>query len=353
MKDLNIGMIGAGMIAHRHCEEINAHPRARVVAAADPSEERAALLKEKFGLSHAYSDAGELLSDPAIDAVTIAVPNAFHAQYAIAALQAGKHVMLEKPFALNHAEAEEVAREAERSGKVFTVGMNMRFRPESQAARVLIGNGRIGNPYHSKAYWFRRSGIPKIGTWFGQKKIAGGGVLLDIGVHLLDLAMFLMDNFEPESVYGICHKTFGHRGLGEGGWGMSSRDAGKSFDVEDFASALIRLRGGATITLEVAWAIHQEDANRHNVEVFGSEAGITAFDSRICQFGKEPGEYEVAVPETVTLPCPHANRFINWIDAILGDADLLCTVPQALTVQKVLDAIYRSCETGREIIIDS
>lgn len=353
MKKLNIGMIGAGMIADQHCEEINAHPQAQVVAVADPSTERAVALKEKHGLSRIFEKAEDLLADRDLDAVTIAVPNLFHADYAIAALRAGKHVMLDKPFALSFAEAQAVAREIEASKKVFTVGMNMRFRKESQAAKALIGNGRIGDPYHSKAYWFRRSGIPKLGTWFGQKKIAGGGVLLDIGVHMLDLALFLMDNFEPEAVSGLCHKTFGHRGLGEGGWGLSTSDAKKSFDVEDMASAMIRLKGGATVTLEVAWAIHQEEANRHNVEIFGTEAGITAFDSRLCFFGEKKGDYEVVVPENVEVPYPHENRFMNWINAILGQEELLCTVSQALAVQKILDAIYQSAETGREIRITS
>jgi predicted dehydrogenase len=349
MKKLKIGMIGAGMIAHRHCEEIHAHDQAQVVAVADPSLERANALKDKHGLTRVFDQAADLIADPDLDAVTIAVPNLFHADYAIAALEAGKHVMLDKPFAISFAEAQRVAEVVRKTRKIFTVGMNMRFREESQLARLLIENGKIGDAYHSKAYWFRRCGIPKLGTWFGQKKIAGGGVLLDIGVHLLDLCLFLMDNFEAEAVTGITHKTFGHRGLGEGGWGLSTVDAGSVFDVEDHATALIRLKGGASVTLEVAWAIHQEEANRHNVEVFGTEAGITAFNSRLCYFGKEKGEYDVVVPEKVPVPHPHGNRFINWIDAILDQGELLCTLEQALAVQKILDAIYASAESGREV----
>src|SRR5690606_31501893 len=124
MKDLKLGMIGAGMIAHRHCEEIHAHGQASVVAVADPSAERANDLKEKHGLVRVYEKAEDLIADPDLDAVTIAVPNLFHAEYAIAALRAGKHVMLDKPFALSLSEAEAVAREVEKNGRVFTVGMN-------------------------------------------------------------------------------------------------------------------------------------------------------------------------------------------------------------------------------------
>jgi len=346
-------MIGAGMIAHRHCEEINAHPNATVVAVADPNSERRIDLKKKFNLRRAYEKTEDLIADPDIDAVTIAVPNFLHADYSIASLEAGKHVMLDKPFALNYQQAKAVEEAAKKSGKVFTVGMNMRFRKESQAVKVLIEKGRIGDPYHSKSYWFRRSGIPKLGTWFGQKELSGGGVLFDIGVHLLDLALFFMDNFEAEAVSGLTHKTFGHRGLGEGGWGLSTSRIENQFDVEDLATALVRLKGGATVVLEVAWAIHQQEPNRHNVEVFGSEAGITAFNSRLCFFGENQGDYEVVVPEKVAVPHPHENRFINWINAILDNEELYSTLSQALAVQRILDAIYQSAETGREVRIDS
>ncbi|HLS27159.1 MAG TPA: Gfo/Idh/MocA family oxidoreductase, partial [Opitutales bacterium] len=112
-------------------------------------------------------------------------------------------------------------------------------------------------------------------------------------------------------------------------------------------------KGGATVVLEVAWAIHQQEPNRHNVEVFGSEAGITAFNSRLCFFGENPGDYEVVVPEKVAVPHPHGNRFINWINAILDNEELYSTLSQALAVQRILDAIYQSAETGREVRIDS
>lgn len=345
-------MVGAGMIAHQHCQEINAHPHATVVAVADPSADRRNDLKKKFGLQRAYENTEDLISDPDIDAVTIAVPNFLHADYSIAALEAGKHVMLDKPFALNYRQAKAVEELANKSGKVFTVGMNMRFREESQATKRFIESGRIGDPYHSKSYWFRRSGIPKLGTWFGQKALSGGGVLFDIGVHLLDLALFFMDNFEAEAVTGLTHKTFGHRGLGEGGWGLSNSRSENEFDVEDLATALIQLKGGATVVLEVAWAIHQQETNRHNVEVFGTEAGITAFDSRLCYFGEKKGDYEVVIPEKIEVPHPHENRFINWINAIQDNEELYSTLPQALAVQRILDAIYESAETRREVRIN-
>lgn len=351
MSKVKIGMIGAGQIAFHNCEAVRAHPDAELIAVADPSLGRAKALQEKFALPRAYASAAEMFADTDVDAVSIAVPNVFHASYAIAALQAGKHVMLDKPFAINLAEALSVADAVKATGKIFTVPMNMRFREESQRARLLVEGGAVGEVYHAKAYWFRRQGIPKLGTWFGQKKMAGGGVLLDIGVHLLDLSLHLMGNFNPEAVSGFTHRTFGHRGLGGGTWGLSNVETA-GFDVEDMATAIIKLKGGATLNLEVSWAIHQEEQNRHNVEIFGSDAGITAFDSKLCRYGAEPESYEVAPPEPVAVRFPHQNRFINWIDAILGRDELLCTLSQALAVQKILDAIYASAAGGGEIRLD-
>lgn len=348
MKNVKVGLIGAGQIAHHNCEAIRAHPQAEVIAVADPSVERAQALQEKFSLARTYDTAAEMLTNRDIDAVCIAVPNVFHASYAIEALQAGKHVMLDKPFALNLTEAMEVAKAVKASKKVFTVAMNMRFRQETQRAKLLIDQGVLGDIYHAKSYWFRRKGIPKLGTWFGQKKLSGGGVLLDVGVHVLDLALYLIGNFEPETVSGVTHSTFGPRGLGGGSWGLSGPEKGV-FDVEDMATALIKLKGGATVNLEVSWAIHQEEPNRHNVELFGTEAGITAFNSKICRFGKEPDAYDISEPDPIPVPYPHENRFINWIDAILGQDELVCTLEQALAVQKTLDAIYASAAGAKEI----
>jgi len=351
MSKIKVGLIGAGQIAFHNCDSIRAHPDAEVIAVADPSIDRAKALQEKYGLARAYDSAADMFTDADVDAVAIAVPNVFHASYAIAALQAGKHVMLDKPFALNYTEAESVAEVVRTTGKVFTVPMNMRFREEAQRARLLIDQGAVGDVYHAKAYWFRRRGIPKLGTWFGQRKMSGGGVLLDIGVHLLDLSLHLMNNFEPEAVSGLTHRTFGHRGLGGGTWGLSNVESG-DFDVEDMATAIIKLKGGATVNLEVSWAIHQEEPNRHNVEIFGSEAGITAFNSKFCRYGAEPDAYEVNEPEPIAVPYPHQNRFINWIDAILGRDQLVCTLEQALAVQKILDGIYASAAGAGEVRLD-
>ncbi|MBN2710885.1 MAG: Gfo/Idh/MocA family oxidoreductase, partial [Planctomycetes bacterium] len=210
----------------------------------------------------------------------------------------------------------------------------------------------LGEIYHGKAKWLRRTGCPKFGTWFGEKKLAGGGALLDIGVHMLDLCLFLMDSWKPECVTGQVYTKFGNRGLGEGGWGKSDKKKKFKFDVDDFASGFIKFKGGATIELNVSWAIHQENPNSMGVDIFGTEGGASAYpNAKIYRYGKKQGEYEVVEPQNVKISMPHANRHVNWIDAILKQDKPLCTLDQALTIQKILDGIYKSSQTGRESVI--
>jgi len=349
-RELRFGVLGAGQISRIACQEINRHAAARVVAASDPHPERLAELSTGLGGLRSYDDNQALLADPELDAVFIAAPNAFHAPLALAALEAGKHVIVEKPFATSAAEAEAVVAAAKRSGRLLSVGMNQRFRPESQRVAALVRAGKLGHVYHAKAFWFRRAGIPKLGTWFGKKSLAGGGALYDIGVHLLDLALFVMGRFDPISVSGQVYTTFGQRGIGEGGWGLSERSH-PEFDVDDGATALLRFADGATLTLDVSWAIHQKDPDRMNVILHGSDAGAGCYPGEHYRFGSEKGVYETSTLGETPLEYPHANRFHNFIGAILGSETLCVSPEQATAVQRVLDAIYESSRLGREVML--
>lgn len=341
------GLVGAGQIAWSSAASINAHPHGTVLGAFDLNTERLQKLCEENHIPRRYATAEDLYADPDIEAVYIAVPNKFHAPLSIQALEAGKHVILEKPFAFTHAEAQSVVETAERCGKVFTVGMNQRFNADSLKVRHLVEQGVLGEIYHAKAYWYRRNGIPKLGTWFGKREIAGGGCLYDIGVHMLDLCLFAMDNFEPVSVSGVTYTKFGNRGLGEGGWGHSERQF-EEFDVEDFASALIRFANGASVSLDVTWARHAAEGNDNDVELFGTEAGASCYPARLFRYGQKPGEYEVVDHPQAELPYT-ADRFHNFINHLRGEEALCVTTRQALVVQRILDAVEESARTGREV----
>ena len=347
---LRFGVLGAGQISRVACQEINRHPRAQVVAGSDPHPERLAELATSLGGLRTYADNEALLADPELDAVFVATPNAFHAPLAQRALQQGKHVIVEKPFATNAAEARLTIEQAERSGKLLSVGMNQRFRAESQRVAQLVRSGALGRVYHAKAFWFRRAGIPKLGTWFGKQALAGGGALYDVGVHLLDLALFCMNQFEPRSVSGQVYTTFGSRGLGEGSWGLSD-PAHPGFDVDDGATALLRFADGATLTLDVSWAIHQREPDRMNVVLHGSEAGAGLYPGELYRFGAEKGVYETRTLAETPLDYPHQNRFHNFIAAVLGTETLCVRPEQALAVQRILDAVYESSRSGREVML--
>lgn len=349
--EVRFGFIGAGQIAQSAADAVKNHPHARLVAVQDLNEQRVRALCEKHAVKFACTSAKELLANKSVDAVYVALPNKLHVPIAMQALEAGKHVILEKPFAMNATEAEEAIAAAKAAGRVLTIGMNQRFSADSQKIKHLVEAGALGEIYHAKAYWLRRSGIPKFGTWFGNRELAGGGSLYDIGVHMLDLCLYTINNFEPVSVVGATYTKFGNRGLGEGGWGMS--DCSEiTFDVDDFASAFIRFTNGATVTLETSWACHRADSNRDNVEIFGTEAGATLRPARLFRAGTaSPASYEIIDEIDVPLKMPHQERFHNFINHLRGEEELCVTLEQALVVQKILDGIAESSRTGKEVRI--
>jgi predicted dehydrogenase len=348
---IKVGMIGAGAIADDHCSGISRYEGAVLAAVADISAERRNDLKKRYSIAKAYATWQDLVADPDLDAVAIALPNALHAPVSLAALRAGKHVLLDKPFALSYAEAKQVVDTAKRCKKVFMLGMNQRYREDSQSLKTMVVRGDLGEIYHAKAFWNRRAGSPKFGTWFVNKKLSGGGCMLDIGVHYLDLALHLMGNWEPVSVSGQVYGKFGHRGIGEGGWGKSDRNPKLKFNVDDFATALIRFRNQATLELNASWVLHQEQGDRNNVELFGTKAGASLAPLKLFRQAKQTGEFEVVQPQNVKIPHRYANRQANWLDVILGKDKPLATVEQSLMVQRVLDAVYASSASGREVRI--
>jgi predicted dehydrogenase len=323
-----------------------------VVAVSDPHAGRLAELATLLDQVRAYADGAELLDDPEIDAVYIATPNALHAPLALRALDAGKHVIIEKPFTTNVADAEAIVDRAERAGRLVTVGMNQRFLPSCQRVAALVQGGALGHVYHAKAFWFRRAGIPRLGSWFGSKALAGGGALYDIGAHLLDLALFALNRFDPSTVSGQVYSTFGARGMGEGGWGLSEREH-SDFDVDDAATALLRFDDGLTVTLDVSWARHQREPDIMNVLLHGTTAGAGCYPGELYGATALPNDYETMPLPEAPLAYPHESRFYNFIGAILGTETLCVSPAQALSVQRILGAIYESSRLGREVMLSS
>jgi len=347
-KMLRCAVIGAGAIGLHHMEGFKKHPQAELVAVAEVNPQRRQEAVEKFKIPAAVEDYRDLLKDPGIDAVSIGLPNYLHAEVTIAAIKAGKHVMLDKPMATSAAEGQKIIDAWKEKKVVFMVGQNFRFNRDTQMVKEYIKNGELGDIYHARAYWLRRSGIPRIGSWFTQKKFAGGGCCYDIGVHFLDATLHLMGTFDAESVSGIVQAKFGPRGLGDGSWGKGEIDPSKPFDVEDMAVAMIKLKGGKSVLLEVSWALQADGGKDNGIDLFGTEGGANLYPAKI--FKVKGQNYETISPDFKTLPVPE-DRMVHFVDCVLSGVELLVKPEESLKVQKILDGIYESSKTGREVRI--
>jgi predicted dehydrogenase len=330
-----------------HLNWLSQCPRATVVAVAEIHPGRAREATERFKIARSYTDYRELLEQADIDAVTIALPNYLHAPVAIEALKARKHVFLEKPMATSAKEASRIIDTAMKMKRTLMVGQNLRFHRASQMAKLLIQRGDLGDIYHARAFWLRRSGIPRIGSWFTQKKYSGGGCGFDIGVHILDITFHLLGDFEAASVFGQTHSKFGPRGLGEFNWGKSEIDPGKPCDVEDSATAIIKMKSGRTINFEVSWAGHQpQDGREHGVDLLGTQGGLSLFPAKLYRNGASG--YETIQLAGLKIPLPE-DRFQHFVNCVLDNKKPLVTLEESLKVQQVLDAIYASSASGREV----
>ena len=344
----NVAIIGAGAIGLDHIQSFRLHPAARVTALAEVSPVRGREAADRFNIPHLVTDYRKLLSRPDIDVVSIALPNYLHAKVALAALRAGKHVMVDKPMATNARDAAKLVAAAKQGKRLLMVGQNIRFTPDVQTAKQLVTAGVLGDVYHAKTAWTRRSGIPRIGSWFTQKRYAGGGCTYDIGVHALDRCLYLLGEFDAVAVSGQTYAKFGPRGLGNGGWGRSEVDPKKPFDVDDLSLALIKLKSGRTVLLETSWAAHQPEPDFNGTQLFGTEAGLLLPPLRLFRNGKH-GYASELVPTRTDLVTP--NRMVHFIDCLLGQARPHVPATESLAVQKILDAIYLSARTGKEVRI--
>lgn len=330
-----------------------------VVAVADLAPGAAAKAAEEWGIPQSYESVEAMLEEADIDAVSIIVPNKFHAPLAIQCLKEAKHVFCEKPPALSAEEVEEMQSIAEAVGKHLMFNFNNRARPESREMMKLIGAGEVGTINSAQAKWIRRTGIPGFGGWFTTKALSGGGPLIDL-LHMVDLAMYFMGYPEPANVLGQTYDTFigdpGHKGP----WGIPDNADGKS-DVEAAAHGFVTFKTGQALSLQVSWA---EMVKREEVSVVfqGTKAGgkverlfgtdgldETAIDT--CEvYVQEDGK---SVNRTIEVEeCEDMGRInsaANFVEAIDGKSEPLNTPRQALNLMKVIDALYQSAESGKAV----
>ncbi len=345
MKKYRIGVIGLGM-GRSHLNGYKEHPQAELAAIADTDPERLAKVKAEFGIPAAYADAHEMLKKENLDIVSVVLPNKFHKEYTLAALAKGAHVLCEKPVAMNAKEAEDMIAAAKKADRRLMINFSYRFNPQSFAMKKLVESGELGHIYFARSIWLRRRGMPGFGGWFGQKALAGGGPLIDLGVHRLDLALWLMGYPEPEWVMGTACSPIA---------APLAAAQGKAFDVEDFAAAMIKFKNGTMLELEASWAANIKENELMETRLLGTQAGLHHYNlNGTYEFDAEMYLEKAGCQFDMKLhaPVPKCkNAQYSFVDAIVGDLPTPAPAEEGLLVMKLLDAIYLSAAKGEPIKI--
>ena len=344
MGKLKVGIIGAGQIVEvTHMPNyIKNSNLVKTVSIVDVNIERARFMAEKFGIPEYFSSYQEMFDKVDLDAVSVCTPNKFHAEAVIAALNKGCHVLCEKPPAVSLAEAESMTAAAKRNNRILTYNFHFRQGEEVQAVKRFIDAGEFGEIYSARVSALRRRGIPGWGV-FTNKEIQGGGPLMDIGVHMLDTALYLMGYPEADYVSASSYQKIGNKpGVGL----MGSWDPGK-FTVEDSAFGFIRFKNGSTLMLQTSFALNMKEQSVMNVELFGEKAGASVFPPVI--FTEKHGSIMDMQFPFIQEVDKHGRSIKNFINACLGNEAFICTAEQGLAVQKIIDALYRSAEMGKPV----
>ena len=359
MRKLRAGIVGCSGIANdKHLPAIQRNGNFEITAFCDLFEERAQTAKETYGTPDArvYTDYRELLKED-LDVVYVLTPNSTHAEVSIAAMESGKHVMCEKPMAKTYAEAKAMVDVAHRTGKVLNIGYQCRYRADAQYLKQACEDGELGDIYFAKALAVRRRAVPTWGVFLDKDK-QGGGPLIDIGTHALDLTLWMMDNYEPESVTGSSYRKLADTENAANAWG--SWDP-KKFTVEDSAFGYIKMKNGATIFLEASWALNTLLANEAKTLLCGTKGGADMLgEGGALRINGE--KYSKLYTEIPDLKASGAAFFEGvsdnpaevearmWIDHVKDDSKPLITKPeQAYVVTQILEAIYKSAATGETV----
>ena len=359
-RTVKVGIIGCGGIGqNKHMPSLHKIPNVQIVAFCDLIEERAQMCKEKFGTPDAFvcTDYKELLAIEDIEVVHVLTPNREHAQITVDALYAGKHVMCEKPMAKTAEGARQMVAAAKATGKKLAIGYQHRMKPQALYAKEYIDSGAMGEIYYANCYAIRRRATPNWGV-FLDAEAQGGGPIIDIATHSLDLTLYLMNNYEPEMVVGKTHKKLEHPEAGNV-WG----DNGVSTtELEEAACAFIRMKNGATIMLETSWSLNTDEPIQEGSCVLcGSKAGISLKNNEL-----RINKVELGRQVVTSVDCsaggvafydgadvsPADAEAMAWIDAIVNDTEQIVKPEQACVVSEILEAIYVSSETGKPVYFE-
>jgi len=343
---LKVGIIGSGGIGqgvHLPGWQRLKGDGVEVVAVCDINKSVGQEAARKFDVPKVYTDYRQMLREQQLDIVDVCTPNAFHKGPTVAALQAGAHVIVEKPMAMTVAECKAMNAAAKSARRKLMVAQNARFETSSQAMRKFVDSGGLGEVYYARASALRRRGIPGWGV-FTNKALQGGGPMIDIGVHILDLTLWLMGFPEPAYVSGVTYTKIGTR---KGVGGMGDWDP-KTYTVEDLASGLVRMKNGASILIEASFALNVPQ-DEFRTMVCGTKGGLCS--SPLTFIEENYDNILNATPQFLGQVQSHAEELRCFVEAIRKDLPSPVPGEQALITQKILTGIYESAEKGREVRI--
>ncbi len=342
-KKLRAGVIGLGM-GGVHVNGYRTHPGVEVVAVADPDQKRLAARGKELAVEKLYGSGEEMLAKEKLDIVSIATPNKFHMPLTLLALEAGCHVLCEKPMAMSAAEGRRMLEAARRAQRRLMINFSFRFTEASWALKRQVEEGQIGAVYYARSFWHRRRGFPGFGGWFSNKELAGGGPLIDLGVHRLDLALWLMGH--PKVTWALAG-TYNHLGVEQ------ARREGKTYTVEDLAAAFLRFENGASLVLEASWAANIKDNEWMETRLFGTKGGLVQhnikggyeFEAEL-YVERAGSQYDMKLHPPTPAP-PSAMH--HFAEAILKDQPHIASGEEGLIVMEILDAIYESAGRGEPV----
>lgn len=341
---IRVGVVGLGMGAG-HAEQFRNLPGSTVAALADMNKDRLAQTGKKLGVTELFTDAVKMMDQVPLDAVVVATPNKFHAPLTIAALKRGLHVFCEKPMAMNLTEARAMKAAAVKARRRLMINFSFRFLPMSMALKQQVEAGVVGPVYFGRTVWHRQRGMPGFGGWFGNKKLAGGGPLIDLGVHRIDLALWLMGSPEPVSVSGSSYNVIAKR---------IATEQKKVFTVEDLACGIVKFANGATLMVEASWALNINEPEQMITSLYGEKGSITQKNvGGGYQFQAELVTEEHGCLFNKVL-ASNTRRILSaqeeFLACIREKREPSASADDGIRVQKILDGLYDSARKGREII---
>ena len=345
-RKIRVGIIGAGAIGKFHVDSYRELPDVEIVAIAEKGMKRAKERAAVVGVDRYFGDYRKLLAIEEIDAINVCTPNYLHCPQTLDALKAGKHVICEKPMAMNVAEARKMVAEARKAKKTFMMAFCQRFAATGQAAKKVVDAGDLGKVYHVRIEYIRRRGIPGLGGWFTRKEQAGGGPMLDVGVHFLDLVLWLTGYPHAATASAGSHRIFGHRDdyTYLGMWGTTPVPGGP-FTVEDLLSGFLRFRNGMTVKLEASWACNSDA--RGFVEILGDRGGLRILPE--VEFYGQHGDQLVDMKVQLPKVSGYVEELRHFVDCVRRRKTPMATGEQGVKVQRIIDALYRSAKLGREV----